>query len=132
MARLPLPIAAPDCCGCGACCEAVGTPPGFAAFFAPDLYPPGSAAWRSEDYAHFLSAPESARSELADYYAALDRAELPDRSAEGMPCLWYDAAGRTCRNYGSRPQVCRDFRPGSAACLHHRGQAGLATAATGA
>lgn len=39
--------------------------------------------------------------------------------SEERPCLWLATDGR-CVHYDHRPGVCRDFRPGSRACLAHR------------
>jgi uncharacterized protein len=118
MPRTQLPVV--SCEGCGACCRHIGTPPGFAAFFPSPghLIPEEWKQW--PDYGYFLAAPESARQQLADYYAAVDRGEVTDRSAYDCPCLWFDLESGRCRHYEYRPEVCREFEVGGEECLRLR------------
>jgi Fe-S-cluster containining protein len=36
------------------------------------------------------------------------------------PCLWYDPTSKNCKHYEYRPEICRNFLPGSVACCEHR------------
>lgn len=120
----PLPMADP-CADCGLCCRHVGTPPGFfAAYCSPHW--DGKFLTESEDYATWLAMPAAVRDELRAYYDAVDRGEVADRARDEVPCLWFDAATKRCRNYESRPQTCREaVEPGDEYCLTFRTEGGL-------
>ncbi len=81
------------CAGCGACCRHMALPP-----FGPD-----------ED--ETLVPPE--------VMAELNVARGSDYAFDDRPCLWLGPDGR-CKHHGCRPGLCRDFDPGSRACLVHR------------
>lgn len=117
MERLSLPITCDDC---GACCQHVGTPPGFFGVFCSNSW--DEAFWAdTNDYQHWLDMPEPLRAGLRSYYQAMWRKEIPDRTLDGKtPCLWYDAEARRCRHYEHRPQVCREFEVGEEDCLRLR------------
>jgi uncharacterized protein len=51
---------------------------------------------------------------LNEYLAALSDEDF------GQPCLWLDEDTRECLHYDHRPQVCRDFERGGAACVDLR------------
>lgn len=91
MTPLPLIHPAGDCSGCGMCCAEIGTPP-FTHTEGDE--PPPHLAW---DF------------ELHEW-----------RGEQGLPCLWFDPAARTCLHYADRPQVCREFAVGSHACRRWR------------
>jgi Fe-S-cluster containining protein len=116
----PLTLPVVSCDGCGRCCERVGTPPGFyGAYCSPDW--DGMFLADAEDHDHWQAIPAELRRELADYYAAVDRGDTPDRSEAGdLPCLWYDAAAKRCRHHEHRPAVCREFEVGGEDCLRFR------------
>src|SRR5262245_23396371 len=116
--RRPLPAAdeaSTPCVSCGECCAAVGSPPFNLCHLTPRLLPGLPAEMYDidtgtppgPDLQRFLGLPESVRSELAAYLAAVSRGEIPSRHEQGLPCLWFDAQTRLCRYYESRPQACR-------------------------
>lgn len=139
-----------DCTNCGACCRHMGTPPGYAAYYAVG----GEIAdWAKEspDYARWLALPAAVEADLRAYYVAVLAGTLADRTANyvdgemvladlkagritaamaeimknnpksDIPCLWYDAATHQCRHYEHRPETCRDaIHPGDEGCLATR------------
>lgn len=118
----PLPVIT-NCDACGACCLHLGTPPGYAAFFPADLADAEAGRRRAmpEDRETFDRLPAAARRELADYYAAVRRGEVADRTRnDDTPCLWYDAEAHRCRWHDFRPLVCREFEVGGEDCLRLR------------
>jgi Fe-S-cluster containining protein len=44
---------------------------------------------------------------------------------DDYPCLWLDRETGRCRHYEYRPEVCRDFEPGSEECRKFRSRFGL-------
>lgn len=42
---------------------------------------------------------------------------------DGLPCCWLDPETKRCRWHEHRPQICRDFEPGSQACAGWRADA---------
>ena len=91
-----------DCNGCGACCRHMGHP----------TFLPSESTW--------LALPKHLKQELKAYDAS--RPKTKDGrpiSDVGQPCIWLEPDG-TCRHYEHRPEVCRDFEVGSAACLRFR------------
>lgn len=113
-----------SCNRCGACCTVVGTPPGFFAAYC-SLQWDGKFLADEEDYAIWLAMPEHLRQELAAYYDQACSEGGLDRANEGLPCLWYDETSRCCRNYESRPSICREFEVGSEDCLEARKREGV-------
>jgi Fe-S-cluster containining protein len=113
--RVNLPVL--SCAGCGKCCENQPSPPGYAFCFPP----PGrldAETLASADYRRVLRMPGDLREALSAYYAR------PDND-DDAPCLWLDVQTRQCRHYRWRPDCCREFRLGSAACRRMRAEAGL-------
>ncbi len=91
------------CDACGLCCEGIGSPvalyatrPGFEPRhpFRPD------------------GLPQELIDEIDAHFLGLFRGQEPQER-----CLWFDPVGRRCRHYEWRPQVCRDYELGGAACL---------------
>lgn len=78
-----------DCNGCGACCTEMGCPP-FVESEIDALPPELKLSVRNYQNVHGWDG--------------------------GYPCLWYDAETQKCSHYEHRPEICRDFQPGSAAC----------------
>jgi Fe-S-cluster containining protein len=111
----------PSCRGCGACCEHMGTPPGYAAGVAGNF----SLMW-GDDEARYRAMPAKLRNELAYYYTALDEGVIVDRVKVELPCLWYDPRSRSCRHHEWRPDICREFDPGDEGCINHRVRTGRA------
>jgi len=81
------------CRGCGACCMEIGSPP----FVGEDLPEGIRIAW-----------------ELAISARKLGGWKDP------WPCVWLDRETMQCRHYAYRPEVCRDFQPGSEDCREWR------------
>lgn len=123
---LPLPMIDVTCDDCGACCRHVGTPPGFALYFpvAGQLTP--EWGWQNEDGLIIAAMPEDVYRELRDYYAAVDRGEVADRTQDdATPCLWFDEGTKRCRHHAHRPSICREFPVGDEDCLKFRQQWGV-------
>lgn len=102
------------CRGCGACCEYMGVPPGYAPAYEEDARPEW---WSSEDAMTLQSMPTEVRDTLDTYYRGVRDATLEDRERLARPCLWYDEVARRCSYYRWRPVACRDFEPGGDDCL---------------
>lgn len=83
-------LAIVSCDGCGACCMQQGHPP-----------------YTDEELA---VVPAELKTPLDAYLAGLEGDDT------GRPCLWLDLETRQCRHYEHRPQICRNFERGSAAC----------------
>ena len=116
---LPLYTKEVGCSDCGRCCQHMGTPPMYAAAFPLG----GKPVWwfvKSEDAAILARAPRKVREELRDYYHAVQRGEIADRSGQDVPCLWYDEVTRRCRHYEFRPTICREFEAGGEECAAWR------------
>jgi Fe-S-cluster containining protein len=93
-----------NCENCGACCMEQNTPPGYlVVIFNP-------ANWPVEfgDHDRVTQLPEEAR------------AAIVNQGNGSCPCCWLDLERMRCRWYEHRPQVCRNFVPGSEACLSWR------------
>ncbi len=95
-----------SCDGCGLCCEGIGSPvllyatrPG-----RRDFHP-----YRPDDLPAELTA------EIDEHFSGLLRGQEPQER-----CLWFDPAGRTCRHYEFRPQICKDYELAGSACLLRR------------
>ncbi len=109
------------CAGCGACCEYMGAPPGYAPAYEADT----PAAWyESPDGRAWLALPDGLRAPLDAYYRAVRDGSIDDREVMGDPCLWYDPDSRRCSHYESRPGACRAFVAGASDCLAIREYAG--------
>ena len=91
-----IPLKVLSCQGCGACCEAQGSPP-----FLPE---------------EVKKLPQPLRVEIESY----DETVLYSRYDVGLPCLWYDVVHRKCINYEHRPRVCREYEVGGEGCLSWR------------
>jgi Fe-S-cluster containining protein len=90
-------------------------------FFASD-----AEVQASEDYQRLLAMPSELRAELAGYFeGAFILGTVGDRCEKGLPCLWLDEVSGRCKHYEWRPQICRDFLPGTPACHNWRGEFGL-------
>ncbi len=96
-----------QCLRCGACCEQQGTPPAYVLICEDE---PGVIDPR--DVRRFLAASEEAQEILEQYVRDL-RAKV---ATPDGPCRWWNPETRLCRFYKYRPQMCRDFPPGSLAC----------------
>lgn len=124
--KISLSLFQPESCTeppCGACCEHMGTPPGYAAGF-PLKGTPLSWFSASEDGRRLRDMPEEIRAELRDYYHAMQRGEVEDRTrdVEGVlvPCLWLDPVAKVCKHHQWRPSVCREFEFGGEDCIAAR------------
>lgn len=64
---------------------------------------------------------------LSEEDAAFERiAAGPLAGDDRCPCIWLDRETGQCRNYESRPQICRDtLQPGDETCLRLRRDAGI-------
>lgn len=111
------------CRGCGACCEYVGAPPGYAPAYGFDGETP-EGWYETDDGKTWRAMPAELRDALGAYYRAVAAGRLEDRERHGQPCLWYDPASLQCSQYPWRPWACRDFAPGGADCLGIREYAG--------
>lgn len=137
-----------SCDDCGACCRHMGTPPGYAMFYAIGGIP--DYAKESPDYERWLALPPDVEAGLRDYYEGMIAGRLMDRTRNcvtdeeiadavksgrlewagwkihkaannPIPCLWYDEAAKRCRHYEHRPETCREaVVPGDEACLATR------------
>jgi Fe-S-cluster containining protein len=108
-----------SCEGCGACCLAQSTPPGYVAY----LTGISSLDDGSDDAARVKALPADLRAELDSY---IDRAARSGGHAEIEQCLWLDRSTRQCKYYNLRPQICRDFEADSDFCHSWRRQFGIA------
>lgn len=115
-----------SCENCGACCEHMGTPPGYVMFVPPDGVEMYEGYKRSPDYKRWLSIPDAVKAELQAYYKAVRSGEIPDRTAgDDTPCLWL-TEDKKCKHYEYRPSICRGYaeggviEPGDIYCLNHR------------
>jgi Fe-S-cluster containining protein len=126
MERSSLPTVTRD--DCGACCQHVGTPPGYAIFFTQE--PVSAKLIRrlvgDDTMALWESMSDEARAELADYYAGVRAGTIANRVWANLPCLWFDPVTRKCRHYEHRPPVCREFEVGGDSCLFLRERHGVA------
>jgi uncharacterized protein len=116
--RQSLPLV--SCDGCGACCMAQGSPPGYRHCTTPpqgpdDLVPDG-------DYWRFWTMPEALRAELLAYYDRVPARRIP---GGGHPCLWLDLETRQCRHYEHRPELCRQLPVDGPSCLSWRTDYGI-------
>src|SRR4051794_30635481 len=82
-----------NCAGCGACCRHMTLPP-----FGD-----------GDDESHLPR----------DVMVELNAARRSAQAYEDRPCLWLSPDGQ-CKHHAYRPSLCRDFDPGSRACLVHR------------
>jgi Fe-S-cluster containining protein len=103
-----LPIVS-NCQGCGVCCLHIGYPP----YVLPHDGHPGEYWWQV--------LPAALRTELE---LVMVNYQLPsyDGTVESLdgPCCWYDCQTGRCLNHQHRPNVCREFQPGSRGCLEWR------------
>jgi uncharacterized protein len=101
-----------NCDNCGACCFEQGSPPGYLMFLDP--VPPWAAEIPAddEDRLRFARLPAEAKAVLQLYAEAI-LAGIADGDG---PCVWLDEETNRCRWYAHRPQICRDFEPGSEGC----------------
>lgn len=139
-----------NCDGCGACCRHMGTPPGYASYFARREL----IKWELEspDHARYLAMPDDVKAELQAYYDGVIAGTIMDRTDDfasnddvriaaeqgrielasislraaaqriPIPCLWYDEQTKRCKHYEHRPETCRDevMVPGNEACMATR------------
>src|SRR5687767_5424013 len=82
-----------NCAGCGACCRHMTLPP--------------------------FGADDDESRVPREVMAELDAARRSAQAFDDRPCLWLGPDGR-CKHHAYRPSLCRDFDPGSRACLVHR------------
>jgi Fe-S-cluster containining protein len=112
-----LPILPPDdpCRGCGACCRHLGWPPFllYGELYGPEM---SEEAWEHLEQEH----PQLAQ----EIQLARERCRFK-REGEMGPCSWYDPETRRCKHHELRPQICRDFEPGSEDCLRFRAEHGI-------
>lgn len=85
------------CRDCGACCFEQGSPP-----------------FSIEDPEDFM---ERLPKEAID---AIRERSLTWQSEPDAPCCWLNLHNMRCRFYVFRPQICRDFTPGSEGCQSWR------------
>lgn len=110
----PLLDAADPCKGCGACCRHMVMPP-----FVPDFADP---RLRNDEFDAFRASwPDLADELEAEYARKMGEDDWPEEA----PCFWYDAAARRCKHHDARPQICRDFGPGSEECGEAREREGI-------
>jgi Fe-S-cluster containining protein len=104
-----LDVLKPESCnGCGLCCEGIGSP--VALYVTrPELGSPHP--FRPE------GLPRELIDEIDDHFLGLFRGQESQDQ-----CLWFDPAGRRCRHYEWRPQVCHDYELAGTACLALRRQ----------
>ena len=96
------------CEGCGACCEYMGFPPGFAPLLRGEQC-------CHEDLARLAALPATLLASLRQRLATMTAADWDG------PCCWFDALTRQCKHYGHRPQTCRDaIEAGDDACQRLR------------
>ncbi len=113
------------CAGCGACCEYMGAPPGYApAYDLPADDPTPDEWWAGVDAETWKTMPAELRATLDDYYRAVRAGSIEDREMNADPCLWYDPETRRCSHYEWRPRACRDFEAGGDDCRGVREYAG--------
>ena len=103
------------CRGCGACCEYMGAPPGYAPAYAPEGETPADW-WLTDDGRTLQAMPAEVRGTLDAYYRSVREGALEDREQQADPCLWYDPATRRCLHYEWRPTPCRAFEAGGDDC----------------
>ncbi len=96
-----------NCENCGLCCMHMRTPP-----VGPAI---------PEEWAKL---PENLQRELTRWMDS-PRRLLSDARGQGdeFPCVWLNLCSGQCRRYQDRPQTCRNFAPGSEACLRFRAEA---------
>ena len=95
-----------SCDGCGLCCEGIGSPV-LVYVSRPNVS--GPHPFRPRDL------PEELIRDIDERFAGLTRGQEPQER-----CVWFDAAGRRCKHYQWRPQLCRDYELGGSACLSLR------------
>lgn len=97
-----------DCNDCGACCFEQCSPPGYVAVVTGNehLWPD------EEDVERAKTLPPEALRLLLEAVAAA--------SSDDSPCCWLDLVTNRCRFYEHRPNICRDFEPGSEGCRSWR------------
>ena len=101
-APLPLPVLAPavaDCGGCGVCCLEQSVPP-----FLDDI--------------DFVP-----RELLAEVLEVLKHED--ERTAQKLPCSWFDTQTRKCKHHEHRPNICREYETGGELCLEIREKYGV-------
>lgn len=106
-----------DCVTCGACCTARGFS-GVVALATPDVY----RKWTPMQRKTLLRKPPFETVVPAKALRVIDNGERFPRCAALRGRVGEEA---TCKVYENRPGVCREFTPGSEACLHARVQWGL-------
>ena len=95
-----------SCDGCGLCCEGIGS---------PVLLYVSRPEWSEQHPFRPSGMPDDLIREIDDAFGGLVRGQEPQER-----CVWFDPAGRRCRHYEFRPQVCRDDDLGGAACIELR------------
>ena len=71
------------------------------------------------DEEHWTRMPRQLRNSLLAY---VEQYESPPEGELDGPCLWLDIETGRCKHHEFRPNVCRDFRIGSAGCLDWRAE----------
>lgn len=97
----PMGLPILSCDGCGACCEEQGLPPGYP---LP---------------ARLVFLPNELRKEI-EAHQEEERQTGRTRHERGLPCIWYDAEAKRCRQYEHRPAICRELPVGGESCLFWR------------
>ena len=101
----PIPF---DCLACGACCLHAG-----------------GVLLLDDDVARLAAHFELSGDDVRMRYTS-DGEHLRTKGRDDPACVFLD--GKRCTVYEARPQVCRDYPVGGAACLRERGRIGLPTA----
>lgn len=112
-AHYPVPVL--DCDGCGACCMAQCSPPGYVIFAKP---PPWIDEIPDDDFdcRTYDSAPAEAKAAMQEYVDGLN----DQWNHDDVPCCWFDLKTLRCRWYEWRPLICREFEIGSEGCRSWR------------
>jgi len=114
-ASVSYPVPVLDCDGCGACCMAQCSPPGYVIFAKP---PPWIDEIPDDDFDRMMydSAPAEAKAALQEYIVGLN----DEWNHDDVPCCWFDLETLRCRWYEWRPSICREFKIGSEGCRSWR------------
>lgn len=106
------------CDGCGgACCYGQESPPGLAAYLPGGVFEGEDC----DDARRVREMPQSLRDELTNYMRCL-LADIRPPHPQHPDCLWLDKASGKCKHHEWRPDLCREFRAGSAACRRRKEQ----------
>ena len=89
-----------DCNVCGACCRRTPVPP-------------------------FSAGEVAAKQVPAEWLESVRQWERSPERWEVKECVWFDRSTGLCRHYDYRPDACREFQVGQAACRSARYHLGL-------